>query len=759
MYCNCLLVRWLSCSRSIAPLPSSWLDNPTGVAVDASGNIYIADYSSNRIREVNTSGIISTVAGNGTLGSFASGDDGDPATSSQLNNPCGVAVDGSGNLYIANRGNNLILKVNTLGAMSVFAGGGTGLGDGYPATVAMIIDPQGVAVDAIGNVYVGETGRVRKINTSGIITTVAGNGTTGSYSGDGGSATSAQLIWGGDIAIDGTGNLYISDQSRIRSVNTSGIITTIAGNGIFGYTGDGGTATNANLGYSNSGPNFGYGVATHGGNLYIAEPGYSVYSSEYESHIRMVNSTGIITTVVTNIGDNGAATNAALYNPNSVAVDNSGNVYIADKKENRVRKVSTSGIITTIAGKDSAGYSGDGGAATAAKLSAWGVTVDHIGNIFIADYVNYVVRKVNPTGIITTIAGNGITGYSGDGSAATSARLSGPLALAVDNSDNLFITDAPNHVIRKVNSAGIISTYAGSGSAFFSGDSGPATMAGLASPGGIAIDNIGNLYVADDGALRKVNTSGTITTIAGSEGYPGGTGDYGPATSAYTAAIAVAVDSIGNIYIADWGNNRVREIIPSGIILPVTASFGSLLGDGGPAIDAMVASPTGIATDNSGNVYISDLGFNNRVRKIGSGLVTPITSTTTMAVCTGSTIALSDATTGGTWSSSNVSIATVATGIGVVTGVVSGTVIISYTVSGSFVTTTVTVNPLPSAGSIIGSPSVCTGSTSSLSDVVSGGVWHSSSTSVATVTASGVVTGVALGSAIISYGVSININK
>jgi trimeric autotransporter adhesin len=323
-------------------------------------------------------------------------------------------------------------------------------GDGGPATSAGLYYPSGVAVDASGDIYIADNfnNRIRMVTRStGIITTVAGDGTFG-YKGDGGPATSAGLFYPLGIAVDASGNIYIADTSnnRIRLVTRStGIITTVAGDGTYGYKGDGGPATSASL----HNP---WGIAVDAsGNIYIAD---------IDNHrIRLVTrSTGIITTVAGDgtfgyRGDGGPATSAGLYYPYGVAVDASGNIYIADTSNNRIRLVTRStGIITTVAGDGTAGYKGDGGPATSAGLYyPRGIAVDASGNIYIADFNDNRIRLVTrSTGIITTVAGDGTAGYTGDGGLATSAGLSFPNSIAVDASGNIYIVDDGNNRIRLV---------------------------------------------------------------------------------------------------------------------------------------------------------------------------------------------------------------------------------------------------------------------------------------------------------------------
>ncbi|MFH1957286.1 MAG: LamG-like jellyroll fold domain-containing protein [bacterium] len=318
-------------------------------------------------------------------------------------------------------------------------------------------------------------------------------------------------------------------------------------------------------------------------------------------------------------GDDGNATSAQLYYPTGIAVDSSGNVYVADQYNNRIRKVNTSGTITTFAGTGSSGYSGDDGTATSAQLYfPTGVAVDSSGNVYIADQYNHRIRKVNTSGTITTFAGTGSWGYSGDGGYATSAQLYYPLGVEVDDSGNVYIADRSNHRIRKVNPSGIITTFAGTGSSGYSGDGGDATFAQLYYPSGVAIDSSGNVYIADQDnhRIRKVNTSGTITTFAGT-GSGGYSGDDGSATSAQLySPFGVSVDDSDNVYIADQYNHRIRKVDTSGIITTVAGTgSGGYSGDGGTATSAQLYYPWGVAINSSGNVYIADT-TNHRIRKL-----------------------------------------------------------------------------------------------------------------------------------------------
>jgi uncharacterized protein (TIGR03437 family) len=312
-------------------------------------------------------------------------------------------------------------------------------------------------------------------------------------------------------------------------------------------------------------------------------------------------------------GDNGSATNARLNYPSGVAFDAAGNLYIADIDNHRVRKVSN-GIVTTVAGTGIEGYSGDNGPATGARLNyPHGLAFDSAGDLYIADMDNHRIRKVS-NGIITTVAGSGTGGYGGDNGLATNARLNYPAGVAFDPAGNLFIVDIDNHRIRKV-SGGIITTVAGTGTGGYGGDNGPATNARLNYPHGIAFDSAGNLHIADmdNHRIRKVS-SGVITTVAGT-GTGGYSGDNGPATNArLDYPVAVAFDSAGHLYLADIENHRIRKV-SSGVITTVAGNgIEGYGGDNGPATGAQLNYPHDLAFDSAGNLYIADMD-NHRIRK------------------------------------------------------------------------------------------------------------------------------------------------
>lgn len=825
------------------------LNSPHGVAVDALGNIYIADKNNRRVRLVDTNGFIRTFAGNGST--YFSGDGGN-ATNAGLYAPEGVAVDSSGNVFIASAGNFRVRKVDTNGIITTVAGNGSSTysGDGGAATNAGI-NPYGVAVDNHGNVFIAEpfNNRIRMVDTNGFITTVAGTNSSG-FSGDGGPAVNAKLNTPYGVAVDALGNIFIADNfnSRIRKVDTNGIISTVAGKGPYGNSGDGGAATNALLksptgvfvdayGYlfiadnANSDPRIrqvdskgiittlvannwllisASGVTVDGiGNMYIADgvgswidratlgrnpvlslnnvttnnagnyqvivaspsgsvtssvvtlsvvfppsvvaqpqnemvtngspasfnvsvsgtppiffqwqkngvnltdggdlsgsatnalsfgttttndPGYyaviltNAYGCVTSSIVRLnvvvppsislpptnqiimsgsnaifsvsVSGTGPFTyqwqfngtnlphrnggtnppsyfpnTILTVAGkggsffggDGGPATSANFINPYGVTVDGYGNTLIADKWNNRIRKVNSNGIIVTVAGvgpvASNGSYGGDGSAATNANLNfPVDVAVDVAGNLFIADSLNNRIRKVDINGIITTVAGTNTFGYSGDGGLAVVAKLRNPSAVTVDGFGNLFIADTDNNRIRKVGASGIITTIAGNGTAGYAGDGGIATAASLNGPHGVALDGNGNCYISDttNHCIRKVDINGIITTFAGI-GTAGYSGDGGMATNAnLNQPYGITADAYGQVYFADFNNSRIRGVNASGIISTFAGNGAAgFSGDFSAATNAGLNFPSDICLDASGNLLIAD-EYNNRIRMVDS---------------------------------------------------------------------------------------------------------------------------------------------
>lgn len=321
-------------------------------------------------------------------------------------------------------------------------------------------------------------------------------------------------------------------------------------------------------------------------------------------------------------GDGGPATSASIFNIDGIVVDKNGNVYISDANTHVIRKINTSGIISTFAGTGVAGFSGDGGPATSAKLNQpAGLEIDSLGYIYVADCNNNRIRKISPAGIISTVAGTGVSGFSGDGGPATAAKLKGPYDIAIDTSGNLYFSDYGNLIIRKIDPAGIISTYAGNtfwGNGY-TGDGGPATSAQLNGPAEIDVDIAGNLYINDRGnyVVRKVDVNGIINTIIGVHAQ-GAAGDGGPAIAAYlNYVIGLEVDIKGNIYLSDAGNSTIRKVDTSGIIDKFAGTQGTqgYSGDGGLAQSAKLYWPAAITSNYNQDIFFSDNG-NYVIREI-----------------------------------------------------------------------------------------------------------------------------------------------
>ena len=568
------------------PATAAQLSAVFGLAVDATGSLLISDSGNHRIRRVAPDGTISTIAGTGDCG--LSGDGG-PALAAQLCTPTGIAADASGNLFITDLANNRIRQVSPDGTIVTVAGAGPTVrqniwcepsGDGGPAASAVLCLPATVAVDRAGNLFVVDTYQnwdgwtsasyqvVKKISPSGAIDTVAGancklEDTRLCYKTPGYGTTATKTVFWGPLflAVDNAGNLLLADGSgpqvgtlggppapAIYKGSPNGAIAVVAGNAEHPFLGDGGPATSAQL----PSP---YAVAVDGGGSVLITT---------DQHIRKVTPDGIITTVAgngTSADDSGPATTAQAA-PLGIAADAAGNIFFFDLPNRNIRKISPDGIISTVIHVGGNDYF---------------VALDRASDLFIADPNDTfsAIAEVSPDGTIRRVAGGGPeSGGLGDGGPATSAALMGPQGVAVDAAGNIFIADTDHHRIRKVTPDGIITTVAGSGPPVahpgenqggFAGDGGRAIDAQLRFPLDVAVDGAGNLYIADSGnnRVRKVAPDGIITTIAGN-GAVGYSGDGGPGIKAsLSGPNGLAVDAWGNVYVADTGNNAIRVLRPA----------------------------------------------------------------------------------------------------------------------------------------------------------------------------------------------------
>jgi uncharacterized protein (TIGR03437 family) len=595
------------------PAIDASVNGPNGIYADSSGNVFLADTANYRIRKIDSNGIITTIAGNGQDGVSP---EGTIAVNASIGESYSVAEDSLGNIYFADSENNRIAKIDAHGLLTTVAGKAKSpgySGDNGPATAAQLTYPLSITIDPSNNIIIADTSLnvIRVVNTSGIIKTLAGTGQPG-YSGDNGPAASALLNQPWTVSADLQGNILLVDYDNdvIRKISTNGVITTVAGNAKAGLGTDNVPATSSSLYYP-------FGVS--------AEAAGSFLIADFSNNtIRRVSTSGIISTIAGNgfkaISPNGgAASSAILAAPTKVAIDNNGNLLIADWNNQLLERVTLSnGTISAIAGIGRAAYTGDNvPAATAGLNFPQGITTDHSGNIYFSDTFNERIRKIDTTGTITTIAGIGQSGYQGDGGQALKANLSVPQGLRFDPSGNLVFADSNNHVIRSISPQGIITTIAGTGTPGYNHDGVPATQSQLYKPTDVAFDAAGNLYIADsvNNRVRRVDLNKNITTVAGT-GTGGFSGD-GVATSVQLfTPTGINFDNSGNLMIADRDNNRLRILTPTGQIKTIAGDgVQRLNGDGSLAMTASMAAPEGVVMDGAGNIFIAD-SRNDRIREI-----------------------------------------------------------------------------------------------------------------------------------------------
>ena len=609
---------------------------PAGLTFDNKGNLYISDRDNHRVRKVDTRGIITTVIGNGTAG-FSG--DGGKATEAQVNLPSGVVVDDDGNIYVSDRSNDRIRKVNSKGIISTIAGNGIDgyKGDSGPAAEAQLSRPFGLALDKKGNLYIADRGnnRVRKVNPQGIITTVAGDGSF-FFMGDNGPAYRASIAGPTGVAVDDEGTLYIADRNnnRIRSVDTQGMIRTVAGTGQQDYNGDSELARDTALYLP-----FAVTLDKDGKLLVVDRSHYRIR--------RVDPRRGSVKTVAGNglkmfAGDGGPATGAKLSFPHGIVVDKKDNLLISDKGHYRIRRITPDGIIHTIAGNGTRGNIGDGLPAMEASIyGATSLKLNKKGEMFIVSPSGFtsLIRKVDEKGIMRKVLGTvdknyldsiAKSKYKGKVQTGELAIITTFSDIAFDHKGNMFISDRLNHQIRKVSVQGEITTIAGTGESAHYGDGGPATEASFRDPNSLATDREGNLYIADgaNNMIRKIDTKGIVTTVAGN-GKHENSGDGGPALKASIRNMDyLAVNPAGELHILGMNSNIVRKITKNGNIEAVAGNgYQGYFGDGGPATKAMLKNPSAITFDSKGNLYISDMG-NSRIRKVDTkGIISTFAGT------------------------------------------------------------------------------------------------------------------------------------
>jgi len=570
-----------------------------GIAADSAGNVYVTDFS-NTIRKITPAGVVTTLAG--TPGVYGSADG--TGSAAQFWQPWGIAVDSAGNLYVADQGNSTIRKITPAGVVTTIAGaaGAFGSADGS-ASAARFNAPAAVAVDSAGNLYVADTGNqtIRKITSAGVVTTLAGTaGIAGSTDGTGGAA---RFYMPYALTVAGT-TLYVADtfNSTIRKVTSGGVVTTFAGAaGGFGKVNGTGSAA----GFYNA-----YGVAaTSTGTIYVADA--------RNMAIRKITPARAVTTfagsATTDGGGMGSSDDtgrtARFYYPNGVAVTGT-TVYVADTFNSTIRKVTSTGVVTTFAG--TAGVVGSADGTSAQFHYPYGVAADKAGNVYVADTSNSTIRKITSAGVVTTLAGAaGVIGsVDGPGSAA---QFYYPFAVAVDSAGNVYVADTNNYTVRKITPAGLVTTLAGLAGNYGSTD-GTGSDARFGNLFGIAVDNAGNVYATDDtySTIRRITPAGVVTTLAGTPGTSGSADGTGSAAR-FNSPRGIAVDSAKNLYVSDQYNQTIRKITPTGVVTTLAGVAGSYGIADGTGRSARFLNPAGIAVANSGTLYVAD-SYNHEIR-------------------------------------------------------------------------------------------------------------------------------------------------
>lgn len=579
---------------------------PRGIAIDAAGTVYVADSRNHTLRKVAQDGTVTTLAGLAEVPGFADG--WGPAARFDL--PFGIAVGAEGSLYVADRGNHTIRRVSPDGEVTTLAGSAReqGATDGT-RDAARFFKPSGIAVDSAGILYVTDTlnHAIRRITTEGVVTTLAGLlGESGLADGTRGDARLAGPM---GITVDPAGDIIVGENARlfVRKVTPTGEVTTLASGGGRGSVGRDESVDPV-------------GVATDVvGNIYLTD--------FYNHALRKLSPQGLLTTFAGVVGRAGHADGPALTalfdHPYGVAADIGGTLYVADAGNHVIRRVSPSGNVTTLAGRPGEPGSVDGAGTDARLDHPFAIATDRLGDIFLADTFHHVILKATRDGTVTILAGE--PGQSGNSDGATTqARFFRPSGIALDGKGAVLVADTGNHTIRKVATNGAVITLAGMAGRRGAAD-GTGDAARFSSPSGLTMDPTGNLYVADrdNHTIRMVASDGRVTTVAGAAGQPG-TADGPGRVATFQHPIALVADGTGNLYVADTDNHTVRKVSAMGSVFTLAGAPGESGSTDGTGNAARFRTPSGIAVDATGNVYVADTG-NHTIRRITTeGVVTTI---------------------------------------------------------------------------------------------------------------------------------------
>ncbi len=559
---------------------------PTGVSTDSAGNVYVADTSNNTIRKITPAGVVSTLAG--TAG--VSGPTDATGAAASFFYPTGVATDSAGNVYVADTGNNTIRKITPAGVVTLAGTAGVrGHADGI-GVAASFFYPNGVATDSAGNVYVTDAGNytIRKITPAGVVSTLAGTARVSGSADATGAA--ASFSYPNGVTTDSAGYVYVTDYGNhtIRKITPAGAVSTLAGTaGVFGSA----DATGAAASFR-----YPYGVATDSaGNVFVADTGNYT--------IRKITSAGAVSTLAGTAGvghADGIGAAASFKIPYGVAADSAGNVYVADFGNSTIRKITPAGVVSTLAGTAGVFGSTDATGAAASFQSPFGVAADSAGNVYVADFGNSTIRKITSAGVVSTLAGTAGAFGSTDATGAAASFI-GPMGVATDSAGNVYVADTGNYTIRKITPAGVVSTLAGTAGVSGSTDA-TGAAASFSNLTGVTTDSAGNVYVTDVGTIRKITPAGVVSTLAGTAGVFGSTDATGAAAS-FSYSNGVATDSAGNVYVADTGNHTIRKITPAGVVTTVVGVAGQEEFQPG-ALPGALARPSGVAIRGT-SLYIT----------------------------------------------------------------------------------------------------------------------------------------------------------